>query len=173
MKIFSSFVGLGMIFEYIYSMLRNRSKAFTVIEIITVIAVLAVIGVIAYPALEQYYSGIKVSQTLRTLADDIEYARNYAHTRYDLVHVILDPVTESYEIQAGEDAGSLALIEHPWLGGNFSVTLDNGVDMNSTSFTANTIIFDKSGRPEEGGVITLNGSRTVTVLAGTGFTELQ
>ena len=150
------------------------SHGFSLIELIMVIAILGIIGATAYPKMSEFYDNIRVSQAVKTLAMDIEYAQTYARTHMDTVYLVIDPDNESYSVFAGENENNLTIIPHPQENTDFLVKFGEGyytpATISSTSFTnpANTIVFDEKGFLCDSGYVKLNDTRTITLEPETG-----
>jgi len=163
---------------------RPHPAAFTLIELVAVIVILAVLSALAVPASLTFTSG-RHAAAMRTVARDLAYARARAIASGSPVWVSFSVQHNAYSLLAENPAapgfaGARALTD-PASGSPMSVRLGTaelaGTSLLAASFAGSSALgFDRLGRPlattgallASDGVVTLSGSRQVTVLVPTG-----
>ena len=149
--------------------IQNLSnKAFTLLELILVIVITAILSVVVIPNVFSGYSTVRTSTAIRKIADDIRYCREEAIATRKRCRIQFNTGNNSYTVYLDG-----AVMPHPVNQGNFVVDLGSDITLTSVSFTGDSLSFNKFGNPAEGGTITLNGSRYITVESETGTLDIQ
>lgn len=159
--------------------------AFTVIELIAVIVIAAIASVVALPSLAGVTS-MRRSVAASQLARDLQYARERAISTGARTWVVLSTSTNSYSVLQESTSnpgrvGAVALSDTSNTGGTFVQRFGTGdyaaVSIQTVAIgTGSEIGFDWMGKPYDStstalttaGVITLSGSKTVTIQPVTG-----
>ena len=142
----------------------GRAGGFTLAELIVVIVILMIAAAIVIPNIGTA-SDTQATSAARTLASDLEMARNLALMTQRPHTVLFSPTRQSYKIVADYSGGTYAAtqaIPHPVVvGKRFEVTLaeHNGmgnVQVTNVSFGGDArVTFDALGDPSSAGTITL------------------
>jgi prepilin-type N-terminal cleavage/methylation domain-containing protein len=149
--------------------IQNLSnKAFTLLELILVIVITAILSVVVIPNVFSGYSTVRTSTAIRKIADDIRYCREEAIATRKRCRIQFNTGNNSYTVYLDG-----TVMPHPVNQGNFVVDLGSDITLTSVSFTGDSLSFNKFGNPAEGGTITLNGSRYITVESETGTLDIQ
>ncbi len=168
-----------------HSIRRNSENvsrcAFTLIEIIVVVIILSIAALIAIPV----FSGaaeMQLSAAADKLAADMEYAKSLAVTTQRNHKVVFDTDADSYDIWGFDSGtGTWSIVTDPVKKNDFRVVYSqegrlSRVGISSATFSDNTVQFNYTGEPAEGGSVVLDASgstMTVHVESGTGYISIQ
>ena len=156
--------------------IRATNHGFTLVEIIMVVVIIAIAAAMAIPFAVSG-ADFQLGSAANIIASDLEYAKSMAISRGKNYSVIFAPASESYQI---EDASGV--IGHPIKkGSDYIINFANDnrtarVDISSTSFTSDTVVFDYLGSPDNGGTVNIqagSGSLVVNVEAVTGYITIS
>ena len=174
-------------------LIRTRTNAFTLIELIVVTTVTVVVAVTAVPMFVRR-DGQKLARAAHELVTHIKYARTLAMATRRHTWVTFDTKKETYEVyiqgHQKHGHGKRVKVPHPVTGDNkFKVFLNQdeftGVEIASASFGGGDEVgFDWLGTPYDGkgalltedGTVVLSASgnsATVRVTADTGLVEQE
>ncbi|MBX3356890.1 MAG: GspH/FimT family pseudopilin [Phycisphaeraceae bacterium] len=164
----------------------SRRRAFTLVEMIAVMVVVSVVAAVAIPSFSSI-AGTRQIAAARLLLRDLTYARERAIATGTRVWVVFSVSGNSYSVLAENPAApgraGAAIIPDPSAPNRTYQQLLNtgefsGVQIVSAAFDSQVEVgFDWCGRPlnttsaflAANGVVTLTGSKTVTVQARTGL----
>jgi len=163
-----------------------RGGGFSLIELIAVLVIAAIMAGIAVPTLSTLAS-TRSAAAAKLIARDLTYARERAMTTGARTWVVFNTGTNSYSVlqePTGNPGRSNAVsINDPSTQKALVQTLGSaqfsGVSINAVAFdSAAEVGFDWLGKPlnttqaslTANGTVTLTGSKTVTVQAGSGLT---
>jgi prepilin-type N-terminal cleavage/methylation domain-containing protein len=164
----------------------SRGGGFSLIELIAVLVIAAIMAGIAVPTLSTLAS-TRAAAAAKLIARDLTYARERAMTTGSRTWVVFNTGSNSYSVLQ-EPAGTpgrvnAVSINDPSTQKAWVQTLGtaqfSGVSITAASFdSAAEIGFDWLGKPlnsaqaslAANGTVTLTGSQTVTVQAGSGLT---
>jgi|GEM_PF-726005 len=147
---------------------QHSPPAFTLLELILIIVITAILAVVVIPNVFSGYSTVRTSTAIRQIADDIRYCREEAIATRKRCRMQFDTGSNSYTVYLD---GSV--MTHPVNQGNFVVDLGSDITLTAVSFSGDSLSFNKFGNPAQGGTITLNGSRIISVEAETGTLDIQ
>ncbi|MBN2182415.1 MAG: GspH/FimT family protein [Sedimentisphaerales bacterium] len=158
--------------------LSGLYDGFTLIEVIIVIVILAIAAMTAIPMMSSGAS-MQIRSASNMIAADLEYAKSMAISRGQSYSVVFDESAESYRIK--DQAGTV--IPHPVKKG-FDYIVDfqndnrlNKVDIANVNFnSADSVVFDCLGSPDNGGTVNLNANgatATITVEPVTGYISIS
>jgi prepilin-type N-terminal cleavage/methylation domain-containing protein len=161
---------------------QNASRcAFTLIEIIVVVIIISIAALIAIPVFSGA-SEMQLSAAADKLAADMEYAKSLAVTTQRNHKVVFDTNADSYDIW-GFDSGTSTwkIVTDPVKKSDFVVVYSqegrlSRVGITATTFTGNTVEFNYTGAPVQGGTITLSAGGNpiiVSVESATGYISIQ
>ena len=161
----------GKRFHYFYpgedSMceLRDARWGFTMIELLVVVVIMAIAALTVVPMMTSA-SSMQLRSAANMIMADLEYAKSMAISRGQNYSIVFDENAESYSI---EDQSS-SVIPHPVKKG-FDYIIDfqndsrlNKVNIVSTTFSDDTVIFDILGSPDNGGTISLQAGGTTMIV---------
>ena len=157
---------------------RQKTRGFTLIEILLVIVILAIAGVTTIPMLSSGAS-MQIRSAANMIAADLEYAKSMAISRGQDYSVVFLTGSDNYRI---EDQGG-NVIPHPVKKGfDYEINFSNDsrlnkVDIVSAGFGGGyTVTFNCLGSPDNGGTIGLNANgitATITVEPVTGYISVS
>lgn len=136
--------------------LAARKAGYTLIEIIVVVVIIATAAAVVIPQVIGT-SDLQALSGARTLASDLEYARDLAITSGQSVTVTFDASANSYRLtNASGDMVHPITKAKPYRVA-FATTPGLGqVDVLTASFNGNpAVVFDETGAPSGGGTVTL------------------
>jgi len=159
------------------STIYNKSRGFTLVEMIVVVAIIGIIAVVAIPQFSDTLQSKRLYDAVEKLNDDLNYVRDYAISQHTNTWISFIPADERYRLFYGDTwATRIPLIDHArsssdWF---YIYNMFQDVGIASTTFTNNRIAFNWWGTPSEGGTVVLtNGTRnhTLTIEAETGYVQ--
>jgi type IV fimbrial biogenesis protein FimT len=132
------------------AMEKQRTKGFTLMELIITLAVLAVLLAIATPSLERLSSAYKLRGATREVATDLQFARLLAVKENKNIQVAFNPTF--YQVVRVSD-------------GSVAKARNLGTDYPDITLTSISITFDSRGDSSANTVTVTNprGARNVTV----------
>jgi prepilin-type N-terminal cleavage/methylation domain-containing protein len=163
----------------------SARSGFTLVELIAVMAVMGVLAAVAFPTLGSLTTSRSLA-TQRRIQRDLSYARERATTTGLRTWVVFSTGSNSYSV-LGEPSGSpgranAVTLNDPATGRDYSVMLGSdasaGVSITSVAIGGGSEVgFDWRGRPLDSagadlsaaGIVTITGSRTITIRPGTGL----
>jgi prepilin-type N-terminal cleavage/methylation domain-containing protein len=151
---------------------RGNRQAFSLLEAVLVLAILAVLAATAAPRYAQAVARYRADCAARTLANDLDIARQRARTLGARQTVTFSTAANSYEI--------VGLNSLDGTGAAYRVNLRTGpnrAELFSAVFgTGSTLVFDGFGLPDNGGSAVVrvgDVQKTVCVDAATGRAKVQ
>lgn len=151
----------------------DKSRGFTLIEILMVVVILGIASAVIVPAIGSR-DDLKVSAAARVLMADLLYAQSRAITTQKLTYVKFDPGDGSYSLLSS--LSPARVLDHPVQGGEFVMRFGasagsglRGVTLGGADFDGHSILaFDELGSP----MSVHGGTRAVTAL-GSGRIQLS
>ncbi len=142
---------------------RRRSGGFTLLELILSIAIIVLLGLLVVPRLMSASPRLAAENEGIRLRADLAYAQQMAINEACAHKVIIDTAHERVAIQRRDGESYVTATER---------TLGYGVNIESSTFTGDAVVFNLLGEPSEGGTVVLRGTDgstvTLTVTPGTG-----
>ena len=142
---------------------RRRSGGFTLLELVLSIAIVVLLGLLVVPRLMSASPRLAAQNEGLRLRADLAYAQQMAINEACAHKVIIDTVHERVAIQRRDEESYATATER---------TLGHGVNIESSTFTGDAVVFNLLGEPSEGGTVVLRGTDgstvTVKVTPGTG-----
>ena len=146
----------------------QRSRGFTLIELIIVIALLGLLALGAATRVQDTSLNVRISAAINQITSDLEQVKTLALAHHKNMSLTFNVSTEAYSIHKN---GTL-MTDYP---GSNSGIIDlsqgtfTGVDITST----NVINIDKWGNVLNNGTITLNDAHTIEFKKLTGHWEVS
>jgi len=149
-----------------------RERAFTLVELILVLSILGILSAVIIPKIGGRFEDVRVDLLTDRMHAELEYVRQYAITNHDTTWFVVNEAGNEYGIYVGPSAGTRVLLADPHTGTAAVVDIDSeydGVSITASDFGgSDEVSFNWWGVPSSGGSITLNGTRTLTLVAETG-----
>lgn len=158
-------------------MARNLKNAYTIIEMVMVIIIIGILAALAVPRFNSFYS-IKLNGAAKKLVSDIRFTQQIAISEHTYTRIVFDIAAETYTAYK-YDTGTSSWVNmpDPFTRGNLIENFNSdpkygGINISSTTFSANTSTFDWQGIPGEGNgyppsAITAQESITLTYKGNT------
>lgn len=147
----------------------NRERGFTLLELAMVSVIVIIMGLIVIPRIASFINVRDLETEGKKLRAKIRETQQLAITKQKTYRLKFDLDNESYDIEYDPGTGSYTLVE--------PVKLESGIDINSTTFTSNTVSFDYFGAPSQAGNIVLRDSKgntsTIDIASATGRVKIQ
>ena len=165
---------------------RGVHHGFTVLEVLMMVVILGIVATLAVPALQSGVEGSRLSGAAGEIAVALEYAQFVAMASGEQTRVTIDATDDTVLVERSEISGDItgaatqlpendidseafATVAHPAKRGEdyYIVFADEdrlkSVDIASATFGAgNSVTFNATGAPAEGGTVTLSlGSRQI------------
>jgi prepilin-type N-terminal cleavage/methylation domain-containing protein len=143
---------------------------FTLVEIIVVVLILAIAAAIIVPQAVQS-SDVQSLAGARTLACDIEYARDLAITRATPITVKFEVANNLYRLRNASTDLVNPITQKAYVMSYATQAGLTKVTLVSTTFTGGMVTFDETGSPDAAGSATLRAgswSYRIDVAAATG-----
>lgn len=126
-------------------MLILDQKGVTLIELVSVLAIISIVSLIIVPRFNNVIAKYELEAAARMIASDLRLAQQMAVSKGEYYRIIFDTTNKDrYQFVL-----ATKIIKQ--------VLLPEGVQIDSTSFDGNTVIFGHSGAPQPAGTITLIG----------------
>ena len=149
------------------------SAGFSLIELIIIISIIGILSAIIVPRANNLVDSMQLKTAGDKLIDDLRYAHNYAISTHDTTWFVVNIVDNSYGIYVGSSPSDRELIWDPSTNRQALVDFDvqySGVRITSVNFGGESeVSFDWWGTPSDGGVVVLNGTKSIVIVPETGY----
>jgi type IV fimbrial biogenesis protein FimT len=143
-----------------------NNKGFTMAEVVVTLSILALMATIAIPSFISWLPRHRLQTSVRQIYDDLNLAKMEAVKRNTDVFVQFSRANETYSVildsnnSGAVDGGDITLKNN--------IVLENGVNINSTSLTSDTVGFNNRGMTVGSAV----GTVTLTNPTGNGGVQI-
>jgi len=119
-----------------------NKKGFTLIELTTTLALLGIISAIAIPSYFSWLPRHKLQTSVRYIYDDMNMARSRAVRTNTDIGIEFNTSNDTYRVFADTDNDQIFDAGETVIS---TGTLENGIDITNSTFTANTYGFNSRG----------------------------
>ncbi len=136
------------------------------------ILIIGILSAISVPKVGNLIQDVRKKAVVERLTEDLNYLRSMAISYHDTTWLVVDQAQNTYGLYIGATPGTRVLIPDPQTGASAVLDLDvdyPDVSISGVTFAGGELSFNWWGTPSEGGTVTLNNSRIVTVVAETGL----
>ena len=149
---------------------RNKacSNGFSLIELVVIIMVLGILAAVASTRMKDVTGGVSVSVAINQITSDLDLIKELSLASHENMSIVFNDITNSYTIKQG---GNI-MVDYPG-SENGIVDISDG-NLSNVSITSSnlTLNIDKWGNYLNGGIITPNGTRNISVSSLTGNWEI-
>jgi type IV fimbrial biogenesis protein FimT len=134
------------------TLLSNKGRGFTIMELVVIMAIVAILAIIGIPTFSSLTPDLRLNSAARDLKSDMELAKMRAIRENATVAVVCNTGTESYTVFVDNGAGGGTADNWTQDGAEelvISSTMPDGIDMYEASFDGGVsrCRFDGRGLP--------------------------